>query len=273
MKSTSPFNVSLICLLLLYLGFTLFPIVWLLSLSVKPYRLMFSEPPVYFFKPTVEHYLQVVDREFLRYVGNSVSVALGAMALALVIGVPAAYALSRAEFRLKETLHVVVLFMRMVPALVFVLPYFLAYRWLHLLDTRVALIVVYTVLNVSLVVWLLVPFFNELPRSLEESAYIDGATVGKTFLRVTLPLAAPGLVAVSILAFVLSWNEFMFALLLTRSRAKTLPVAVVSFLSWSGVEWGKVAAGSFFVVVPVLIFYLVARKYFIRGLTRGALKE
>jgi multiple sugar transport system permease protein len=146
------------------------------------------------------------------------------------------------------------------------------YRHLGLLDTRTGLVIIYLTFNLSLVVWLMRSFFDATPRTLEEAAWIDGASLGQGFLRVVLPLSAPGLAATAILCFLYAWNDFFFALILTRTQAMTAPVAVVNFMNYEGWEWGKIAAGGTLVMLPVLVFSFVVRKFLVRGLMAGALR-
>jgi multiple sugar transport system permease protein len=246
------------------------PFLWLLQMSLKTQTDIFAFPPKLVFVPTLEHYRAIWDTAFRRSFANSGVVAVLSTALALVIGVPAAYALSRA--RAAGVLALWILVSRMAPPIAFTIPYFLAYRHLGLLDTRTGLVIVYLTFNLSLVVWLMRSFFDATPRSLEEAAWIDGAGLGQTFVRIVLPLSAPGLAATAILSFLYAWNDFFFALILTRTEAMTAPVAVVNFMNYEGWEWGKIAAGGTLIMLPVLVFSFIVRKFLVRGLTAGALR-
>jgi multiple sugar transport system permease protein len=161
---------------------------------------------------------------------------------------------------------------RLAPPTAFAIPYFLVYRELDLVDTRIGLIAIYLTFNLSLVIWLMRSFFENTPRALEEAALIDGAGFWQSLWHVVLPTAAPGLAATAILCFVFSWNDFFFALILTRTDAMTAPVAVVNFMNYEGWEWGKIAAGGCMVMLPVLVFSLLVRRFLISGLTAGAVK-
>jgi multiple sugar transport system permease protein len=248
------------------------PFLWLLQMSVKADRDIFTLPPALLFSPTLEHYRALWDTPFRRSFVNSAVVSLTSTALAMLLGVPGAYALSRARFRRAAALDLLILASRMAPPIAFTIPYFLAYRHLGLLDTRLGLVIIYLTFNLSLVVWLMRSFFDATPRALEEAAWIDGASLSQAFARIVLPLAAPGLAATGILCFLYSWNDFFFALILTRTEAMTEPVAVVNFMNYEGWEWGKIAAGGTLVMLPVLVFSVVVRNYLVRGLTAGALK-
>ena len=248
------------------------PFLWLLQMSFKTQAEIFAFPPRLTFVPTLEHYRTIWDTAFRRSFVNSAVVAVLSTALALLFGVPGAYALSRARFRLAGSLTLWILVSRMAPPIAFTIPYFLAYRHLGLLDTRTGLVIVYLTFNLSLVVWLMRAFFDATPRSLEEAAWIDVASLGQAFARIVLPLSAPGLAATAILCFLYAWNDFFFALILTRTQAMTAPVAVVNFMNYEGWEWGKIAAGGTLVMLPVLAFSFVVRKFLVRGLTAGAVR-
>jgi multiple sugar transport system permease protein len=248
------------------------PFLWLLQMSIKSGEDNFAFPPKLLFTPTTEHYGALWNTAFRTSFANSTAVSTASTALAILIGVPGAYALSRARFRGAGQLNLWILASRMAPPIAFTIPYFLAYRHLGLLDTRTGLVVIYLTFNLSLVVWLMRSFFDATPRALEEAAWIDGAGLGQGFLRIVLPLAAPGLAATAILCFLYAWNDFFFALILTRTEAMTAPVAVVNFMNYEGWEWGKIAAGGTLVMLPVLLFSFVVRRFLVRGLTAGALK-
>ena len=248
------------------------PFLWLLQMSVKTQEDIFAFPPRLVFAPTLEHYRALWDTAFRRSFVNSAVVSVSTTALAMVLGVPGGYALSRARGGRAGRLSLWFLASRMAPPIAFTIPYFLAYRHLGLLDTRTGLVAIYLTFNLSLVVWLMRAFFDATPRSLEEAAWIDGAGVGQAFVRVVLPLSTPGLAATAILCFLYAWNDFFFALILTRTEAMTAPVAVVNFMNYEGWEWGKIAAGGTLVMLPVLVFSMLVRRFLVRGLTAGAIR-
>ena len=257
-----------ICLILIMM----FPFLWLLHMSIKPDRDIFAFPPKLYFRPTASHYLSLWETDFRRSFLNSAVASVSSTILSLIIGVPAAYALSRASFKSEGKIALWVLASRMAPPIAFTIPFFLIYRHLELLDTITGLVIIYLTFNLSLVIWMMRTFFDGTPRSLEEAAWIDGASVWDGFLRIILPISAPGLAATAIFCFLFSWNDFFFALILTRTHAMTAPVAVVNFMNYEGWEWGKIAAGGTMVMLPVVIFSLIVRNYFVRGLTAGAIK-
>ena len=252
---------------------TLFPFYWLFNLSLKTAKQAFTDPPLFLFTPTFQHYRDLfVNTEFPRFLGNSILVALGTVACSLGVGVPAAYAFSRWAFRGRSVALAWILMMRMVPGMTYVIPFFIIYRGLGLLDTRLGLIILYTIFNLALTVWSMHTFFDEMPRSLEEAAYVDGASIAQAFWRIVLPLTAPGLIATAVLCFLFSWNEFLFALVITRNASRTAPLAIVNFMAEEGTEWGRVASGAILILIPVLLFSALVRRYLVKGLLAGAVK-
>jgi multiple sugar transport system permease protein len=165
-----------------------------------------------------------------------------------------------------------ILAIRLAPGMTFAIPYFVLLQYFGLLDTHLGLIIIYFVFNLAMIVWSLASFFEDIPYELEEAAFVDGATQLQTFSRIVLPVITPGLAATAILAFILSWNEFMFALLMTRRFAKTAPVAIMNFAAYEGISWGQMTAGAMLFTLPVLVFAFVVRKYLVAGLTGGAVK-
>ena len=250
----------------------LLPFLWLLQMSFKPTPLILEFPPRLFFAPTLEHYASLWKTGFGDAFVNSLITSSVSTILALLIGIPAAYALSRWTGRGKFRLGLAILLTRMAPPIAFTIPFFLAYRWLGLLDTRTGLIIIYMTFNLPLVIWMMQPFFDAVPASLEEAALMDGAGFATVFAEIVLPMAAAGIAATAILCFLYAWNDFFFALILTRTDARTAPVAVVNFMNYEGWEWGRIAAGGSLVMAPVLVFSLLVRRYLISGLTAGAVK-
>jgi multiple sugar transport system permease protein len=248
------------------------PFLWLLVMSFKTNAEIFRFPPRLFFPITFDNYAALWSTEFRGSFSNSLVVSVVSTLLSLVIGVPAAYALSRWSTRGSNAITLWILASRMAPPIAFTIPYFLAYRYLELLDTITGLIIIYLTFNLSLVIWMMRPFYDQLPRTLEEAAWIEGATMWQGFYRIILPLSGPGLAATAILCFLFAWNDFFFALILTRTEAMTAPVAVVNFMNYEGWEWGRIAAGGTLIMLPVLAFSFVVRRYLVTGLTGGAIK-
>jgi multiple sugar transport system permease protein len=250
----------------------LLPFLWLLQMSFKSNDLILQFPPPLIFTPTLENYTSLWQSAFSSSFVNSLLSASFSTAFALLFGVPAAYALSKWAGRGKRALSFAILVTRMAPPIAFTIPFFLFYRWIGLLDTVTGLVLIYTSFNLPLVIWMMQPFFETVPASLEEAALVDGAPIRTVFLKIVLPMVAPGIAATAILCFLYAWNDFFFALILTRTNARTAPVAVVNFMNYEGWEWGKIAAGGSLVMAPVLIFSLAVRRYLVSGLTAGAVK-
>lgn len=250
----------------------LFPFLFILQMSLRTGLEAFRMPPPVVFTPTWRNYGDLTEGKFVRSLWNSAVTATSATAVALLLGVPAAYALSRARFRTGGVISLWTLSTRMAPPIAFGIPFFLIYKSLGLIDTLSGLVVIYLTFNLSLVIWMMRAFFEGLPRSLEEAAYIDGAGVIGAFMRIALPLSAPGLATTAIFTFLFSWNDFFYSLILTRSEAVTAPVAIVNFMDYESWEWGKIAAAATMIMLPVVALSIAVRKYLVRGLTAGALK-
>ena len=214
-------------------------------------------------------------REFGAYLTNSIIVTAMSVAIALILGTQAAYVLAR--FRLRAGMHRYVgfslLMVRLLPPVVIIIPIFLVAQQLGLLNTQLSLIVVYAAFNVTIVVWMMESFFREIPVDLEEAAMVDGDTRFTAFRRIVLPLAAPGLVATGIFAAITTYNEFLFALVLTSTpAAETMPVGAATLIGRINVDWGAMSAAGVIGALPIVIFSLFVQKHLVRGLTMGAVK-
>jgi multiple sugar transport system permease protein len=258
---------------LVFLAWVLVPIVVLAENSLKPAEIVFSDPPKWIFAPTLSHYHDVLTKlDFGRYMVNGAIVAGGSTLLALVIGTPAAYALCRARGRASGAAGLLILFCRMVPATVLIVPMFVIFSKLHLINRYPSLLIAHTTFDLPLVVWLMRSFFADIPRELEEATMTDGARRFTAFWRVVLPLTAPGLTATSILCLLFSWNEFLFALVLSGPETRTMPVGVSSFIGTVSIDWGGSSAAAMLAVIPVFILGLFVQRFLVRGLTLGAVK-
>jgi len=251
----------------------LFPIYWMLTTALKPLKDTFAIPPVLIFQPTLEHFEAVfAEGAVLRSLRNSVVVSVFTTAAALLLGVPAAYILARFEFKGKANLWFWIISNRFISPIVVALPFYLIARNLQILDTFIVLVLIYLTFSVPLVVWLCIDQFRAIPREVDEASYVDGANLWQTFVLVNLPLAVPGIVVSAILVFITSWNELLFALLLTRNEARTAPVEAANFMTGFGIRWGPMMATGALIALPVLIFSLIVSRNLIRGLTMGAVK-
>jgi multiple sugar transport system permease protein len=249
------------------------PILYLLITSFKPSELTFALPPVWIFKPTLKNYQDVImGGDFIKYFMNSLVVALFTTFIALVLGSFAAYGFARFKFRGGFWMRMSVLIPQMLPPITVIVPLYVLFNGLKLIDTRAALIISYLTFTIPLAIWMMIGFFEDVPQDLEESAMIDGCTRFEAMLRVSVPLITPGLAATAILGFLYCWNEFLYAVILTGRNARTLPVTITSFMTNKAILWGRIAASGSLVLIPVLIFALIAQRYLIRGLSRGAVK-
>jgi len=256
---------------------TLAPVYWMITISFKREVDQFAAPPHWFsFSPTLEHYADAfLARSFGQYLFNSLLVALSSTICALILGTLAAYALARFRlpYRLDRKLALWILSTRMFPAIVTAVPLFLIMRDVRLVNTRLSLVIVYTAFNLPFVVWMMRGFFAEVPRDLEEAAMVDGDSRLGAFWRVSLPLVMPGLAATAVFCLIVSWNEFLFSLVLTQTDdAMTLPVGIAGRVTQYGIKWGAMSAAAVVAIIPILAFALSVQKYLVRGLSLGAVK-
>jgi multiple sugar transport system permease protein len=259
----------LLCLVL----FFIFPIFYAFITSLKTRVLAESPIPYLIFRPTLENYRTLfVDDKYTRYFLNSLVIGLATVALSLLAWVPAAYVLSRRSFRGKGAVLLWVLSSRILPPIGIAIPFFLAYRRLGLIDTHLGLVIIFLTFNISLTIWVMSGFFDQIPRELDEAAIIDGCSMTGVLVRVVLPLTAPGLTTTAILVFLEAWNNFFFPLVVTRRNAATVPLALTTFLGDYNIDWGAIMAGASLLILPLLIFAVVIRRYLVAGLTQGAVK-
>ena len=249
----------------------MFPIVWLFLTSIKPSTVTFAYPPVFVFEPTLESYQQILGQsDFPRYLLNSIIVGTLSTLVALAVALPAGYALARMRVRGRGALRAAALIPQMLPAIVVVIPVYMIFRSAGLLDNQLSLAFTYLALTVPISVWILSRFIEDLPVELDEAALVDGATRLQILVRVVLPLVRPGLAAAAVLCLLYTWNEFLYALILTGRDAKTAPVAIVGFMTNKEIYWGRMAAAGTVVLVPVLAFGIVAHRHLVRGLVSGS---
>ncbi len=265
--------ISQALLLSLILIFCIFPFYWMVTTSLKDQVVALETPPAWIFEVTFDNYTTVLFEDGVGHtLINSLIVAVCTTVLAVGLGCPAAYALARFEFRGKKDLWFWFITNRMVSPIVLALPFFLIVRFLGLLDTHIVLILIYLTFNLPIVIWICTDQFRSIPRDLDEAAALEGASHWRIFRSISLPLAMPGVAVSSIFSFIFSWNELMYALVLTRGSAKTAPAMAVSFMEGYNLPYGKIMATSTLIVIPVIIFTLIASKQLVRGLTMGAVK-
>ena len=253
---------------------SVFPWFWNLLSSFKTTTDIWARPPLFIFDPTLNNYYSAfVTRNFALFLKNTIVVGLSATALCLVIGVPAAYAFSRFKtFIGNNQLFFFILTTRMAPGFVEIIPLYLIFKNIGLLGSPIALVFAHVYVNLAFVIWLMKGFFDDITVDLDERAMIDGASRIRAFFQLILPLTLPGLVTTAIFVLIFSWNEFLFALILTGGLSRTLPVAIPGLVTPAGTYWGEVMAVATVITVPILIFATAVRKYLVRGLTFGAVK-
>jgi multiple sugar transport system permease protein len=257
----------------LFLVWVLVPIATVFLNSFKPTTSIFTRLPDFNFIPTLEHYRDVLEEgRFPRQLLNSAIVAIGTTILSLLIGTPAAYALARVRFPGQRWWFRAFLLARMVPAVALVVPMFVVLQQTGLKNTYAGLIITHTSFALPLVVWMMHSFFQELPRELEEAAIVDGASRWLAFLLVALPLTLPGLAVTAVLTIFFSWNEFLFALVLTGPATQTMPIGVSSFIGTVSVNWGGSSAAAVLAMAPMFIIGLAIQRFLVRGLAMGAVK-
>lgn len=294
-------------LVALYALVTMVPLIWIGLTSIKSPDDSISYPPKVFITPSIEGYCNLFTTrsrqtpEYIHGLGppsgpcdqiarsrnmvivgssnyiprfvNSVIISFGSTFLAVLLGTLAAYAFSRFKVPLKDDLLFFILSTRMMPPIAVAIPIFLMFRTLGLSDTRLGMILLYTAVNVSLAVWLLKGFIDEIPREYEEAAMIDGYSRFQAFWKVVLPQAATGIAATAIFCLIFAWNEYAFAVLLTSGEAQTAPPFIPIIIGEGGQDWPAVAAGTTLFVVPIVIFTILLRKHLLRGITFGAVRK
>lgn len=255
-------------------AWSLYPVVWVVVSSLKPQAEQFAVPPAWWPRqPSLDNYRHFLSsHEVLRVIANTVVVTSGGVTVALLLGVPMAYALSRFRLRSGETVSFLILLARMTPPVVMILPFFVGARWIGLAGTRTVLVLAGAFLALPFAVWMMRGFFAEIPVELEEAAMVDGATRSRAALRVVVPLTAPGLAATAVLCAILVWNEFLFPLVLGGAEARTLPVLVSMYVTEKAVDWGTMSAAGVVTALPLVVFGLLIQKYLVQGLTAGSIK-
>ena len=252
------------------LVFFLFPLAWMILSSVKTNVQAMAYPPLWLFWPTVQNYVDVFAKNpFFSYMVNSTIVAVLAVGVGLVCGLPAAYTMARYR---QSSLGFLFLMVRILPGIAFLVPLFVIYRRLGLINTLAGIALSHVIIVLPLVIWVMAGFFEDIPRELEEAAQIDGCSRVGTFVKIVLPLSKPGIVAATILSFIASWNNFIFVLILGGNNTITLPMAVYGFVSFEDVNWGGLTAAATVITVPILVLSLIVQRYLAGGLTMGAVK-
>jgi len=252
----------------------LFPLLWMVLTSLKTRPDIFSRVPLFSFVPTLDNYLAVLSRsEFTEGLVNSIKTASLTTLIAVMAGTLAAYPLARLRFAGRDPLLFWVLSLRMLPAVAIVVPFYLILYRLGLLDTLAGLVMAYLSFSLPFAAWMLVGFVRDLPKELDDAAFIDGCNHWQLLWRVHVPLLRPALAVVAIFTFVFAWNELVLALMLTEVDAKTVPVAIIGMVQPDNIPWGEIAAGSILTLLPMMIVVFALQRHIVRGLTLGAVRE
>lgn len=245
---------------------------WMISLSLKNELDNTAFPPVFIpSPPTLANYIEVFEKNnFLLYFWNSILVTGGAVLIGLLVGVPAGYGIARS--RAYRT-AIMILIARMTPALSYLIPLFLVFQVIGLIGSIWALLITHLVITVPIIVWVMIGYFEGIPQELEDAAYVDGATLWQSFRYIAMPLARPGMMVGAILAFIFSWNNFVFSVVLGGKNSRTLPSAVYNSLTFEQISWGPLAAAALLVTLPVIILTVAAQREIVAGLSAGGLKD
>ena len=248
----------------------IFPFIWMVLSSFKQQSQMLNMKYLFHFDATTKNYKDIFSSyNFVNPIINSFIIALFSTGISLVLALPASYGIAR--FNMRRT-SLLLLIVRMIPAITFLVPWFVIFTSIGIVDTYIGLVLAHMVVALPFIVWIMVPYFESLPRELEESASMDGSSRFNSFIKIILPISGPGIVTAAILSFVFSWNNFMFGIILSGRNTKTLPVAIYGFISYTDINWGGLMAGSVVVTLPVIVISLFLQKYIIKGLTAGAVK-
>jgi len=273
MKQRTIRSIILHLLAILSCVMIIFPILWIVISSFKTMHQIFQIPPAIIFEPTLDNYYRLFfGGQLLKSFINSLAVSSITVPVSLALGIPAAYALARLNSRLSRNLSVWILSVRMAPAFAVIIPFFIIMYYVKLIDTIFAVAITYLTFTIPFTTWLLKITFEELPKEIEEAALLDGATKTSALFRVVLPNATPMIAAISILTFILSWNEFLFAFILTSRDARTVPVLITALSGTHKLDWPIMTAISTVSMIPAFLFITFVQRYLIRGLTMGAVK-
>ncbi|WP_136443730.1 carbohydrate ABC transporter permease [Pacificoceanicola onchidii] len=264
--------VYVIILLVCFVNFM--PYLWIVMTGLMDREAATASTPTWFFKPTFEafHFL-IVEKGIMYNFMNSTIVAVASTFFSVVIGMFCAYALARYDFTGRDDVSFWVLTNRMMPPVAILLPIFITFQTLKLLDTRLGLIILYTAMQLPFVVWMLTGYFRDIPKRYEESAMVDGDTWFQAFRKVTLPLMMPSITATSIFVMILSWNEFAFATFLTSIEAKTMPPSIMAYSIGASIQWNILGAAVILITAPLVLFVLIMQRQLISGLSQGVVKE
>ncbi|GAA3411465.1 carbohydrate ABC transporter permease [Paenibacillus hodogayensis] len=247
-----------------------FPFIWMIFASFKTQVQIMSMEKLFVFEPIAANYKTVFnDYEFVKPIMNSLIIGVSSTLLAILLGLPAAYSISRYK---QTMLGLVILMVRFIPGITFLIPWYVIFSKLGLVDTHFALALSHLLINLPFIIWIMIPYFDSLPKELEEAAIVDGSSILGLFLRIIVPLSVPGIITASLLSFIFSWNNLVFSMALAGGNTQTLPLAIFNFISYAAIDWGALMAAAVLITVPILIISLLTQRFIIQGLTAGAVK-
>jgi len=251
----------------------IFPFLLIFLTSIKTRVDAIAMPPKWFFIPTLENYIVLLSNmDFINSAKNSLIIAGSATLIATFLGIFAGYTLTRFKFIGSRLLSQSTLWLRMVPPITLVIPYFIIWSRLKLADTYLAIIIMYITIALPIITWMMFSFFQEIPIEVEEAALVDGCKRWQVLRYIIIPMVLPGIFAASSLSFILLWNEFLFALFITGKNTRTLPVEIYTSIGYYELDWAKLSTIAVFAIIPAIIFISLTQKYIVRGLTMGAVK-
>ncbi len=271
-------------LLLTCFTFLLFPVFWVATMAFKSHEDILTWPPKFIFKPTLENFKNIttairkyrvgaVSSDFLKGFSNSLLITTSALLLSLITGIPAAYALGRFRFKGRDDIAFTFLSFRFAPELLVIIPIYLIFQQIGLYDTYFGLIWVYQLITMPMVIWILRSYFEDISVELEQASLVDGFPPLRTFWRIILPMAKPGIAAASLLAFIYAWNNFIFAMILGSSKVQPVTVSALKFITAEKLRYGDIAAACILAAIPIFILSVYAQRYMVRGLSLGAVKK
>ena len=274
-KRFNPIYIIKWALILVICAFSIFPILWCLCTSFKPEVEIFRTPPVWLAEnPTLDHYKEILtDQDMINYFLHTLIISAGTTILTIFVSVLGGYGFARYKFKGSSALLIAILFARVLPRVAVIIPYYVTLRKLNMLNTYPGLILIYLVMCMPMSVWMLKGYFENLPKEIEEAAVVDGCSSFGVLRRIVLPMCAPIIATVAMNAFILSWNEFLYALTMTDGKSmRTIAIGLAFFIDEFGVHWGPLMAASVLMSIPAILFFSLAQNSMVRGLSAGAVK-